>query len=328
MFLSRQIGSKIRTDFLVMAVICGNLTIAVCGLTAGIRTALAMNEASRAALPFDLNVLAEPEICGETDIAEYLKSRDVDMERYAKDYVQISLYSADFNYAEVFAGQDVTLCRIDEAVPESEVAVITVSDFNKFMTIQGKEGIKLDEDKFLLNCNYEGTFPYIEYFLQNHAEATIGGITLYPASMEVTRETYFMTSMGNNDRGTFIVPDSVAGNLEKDANILLVQYGADTDADEVFKTADGNSRQYLPIRPAPETGDRQRAFVSCTVLAGGYFLSGTDDSRSRLFCLWDREDCGDRRGIYKPAYLIKQLVHGWTAFTDIWRVLSGNVSIL
>lgn len=233
MFLSRQIGSKIRTDFLVMAVICGNLTIAICGLTAGISTALAMNEASRAALPFDLNVLAEPEICGETDIAEYLRSRDVDMERYAKDYVQISLYNADFNYADVFAGQDVTLWRIDEAVPESEVAVITVSDFNKSMTLQGKEGIELEEDRFLLNCNYEGTFPYIEHFLQNHEKVTIGGITLYPASMEVARETYFMTSVGNNDRGTFIVPDRVVGNLEKDANILLVQYGADTDADEV-----------------------------------------------------------------------------------------------
>lgn len=247
MFLSRQIGSKICTDFLVMAVICGIMTIAVCGLTAGISTALAMNEASRAALPFDLNVLAEPEICGETDIAEYLKSRDVDMERYAKNHVQISLYNADFNYAEVFAGQDVTLWRIDEAVPESEVVVIAVSDFNKSMAIQGKEGIELDGDKFLLNCNYEGTLQYIEYFLQNQAQVTIGGITLYPASREVTRETYFMTSVGNNDRGTFIVPDSVAGNLEKDANILLVQYGADTDADEVVM-------KMIPIGLEWETG--------------------------------------------------------------------------
>lgn len=44
-----------------------------------------------------------------------------------------------------------------------------------------------------------------------------------------------MTQVGNNDRGTLILPDSTAQKLEKDMNILLVKYREQTDSDEVLQ---------------------------------------------------------------------------------------------
>ena len=44
-----------------------------------------------------------------------------------------------------------------------------------------------------------------------------------------------MTSVGNNDRGTLIVPDFVTASLEKDVNVLLVQYKPDADSNEVLQ---------------------------------------------------------------------------------------------
>lgn len=234
-FLSRQVGSKIRTDFLMMTVVSLILMVAICGLTAGISTAMTMNKASKAALPFNLNVISDIDICGEEDMIEYLKTRDVDMDTYAENYMQIGLYYGDFNYEDVFAGQDARLWDVDKAIPECEVMVVTVSDFNKSMAMQGKEGVTLSEDQFLLNCNYKGTFKYIDKFLQDCENIKLGGITLCPASREVMQETYWMTSVGNNDRGTFIVPDKVAERIEKNANVLLVQYTAKTDAAEVLR---------------------------------------------------------------------------------------------
>ena len=55
------------------------------------------------------------------------------------------------------------------------------------------------------------------------------------ASDEVLQETYVMTSVGNNDRGTLIVPDSVVTALPKDVNALLVQYKEETNPDEVLQ---------------------------------------------------------------------------------------------
>lgn len=66
-------------------------------------------------------------------------------------------------------------------------------------------------------------------------EIEIGGTILQRASDEVLEETYFMTSVGNNDRGTLIGPDHVVAGLEKDVNVLLVQYKPDADSNEILQ---------------------------------------------------------------------------------------------
>ncbi len=233
-FLCRQIGSKIQTNFISLAIVCGLLTVTICGVSVGVSTAVTMNEASKTALTFDLNVVADIELAGDTDVVEYLLTKEVDMEAYAQIMEQISFYEADMTYGDLFEGQKVKLWQLDEELPNCKVSLISLSDFNRSMVMQGKEEIQLGENEFLLNCNYEGTFRYIDNFLRGHDTITINGCHLQAASKEVLQETYWMTSIGNNDRGTFIVPDYVVALLEKDINCLLVQYKEDIDANEVL----------------------------------------------------------------------------------------------
>ncbi len=234
-FLTRQIGSKIRTDFIVLSIVCGLLTVAICSISVGISSAVTMNEASKAALPFDLNVLAQTDICGETDIVSYLKTRGVDMDEYAKETEQISLYEADVTYGRLFEGQDVDLWHIDEEIPELGVTVISITDFNRSLAMQGKKGYTLGDNDFLINCNYKGTRRYIEKFLESHKRIEIEDFTLETALDEVLSETYWMTSVGNNDRGTLIVPDEVAKACNKDADVLLAVYKETVNSDEVLQ---------------------------------------------------------------------------------------------
>lgn len=234
-FLSRQIGSKIRTDFLTLAIVCGLLTVAISGVTVGISTAITMNQTSEAALPFDLNVVSDIDLAGDADISEYLQNRNVDLRNYAEDMAQISLYEADITYGELFSGQDASLWHVDAAVPELNVYAVSISDFNRSLEIQGKTPVELGDGEFLLNCNYEGTLQYINGFLQTTQTITLNGVTLQSKSENALEETYWMTSVGNNDRGTFVIPDETAMQLNKDANILLVQYKPETDPDEVLQ---------------------------------------------------------------------------------------------
>lgn len=208
-FLVRQIGSKIRTNYLVVTIVCGLLTITICAVSIGASTALAMNELSKAATPYDLNVLSNVSTDGDSNISEYLATHDVAMRDYAENMEQISIYEADMTYSELFEGQNVELWPIDEEVPNSKVAVIPVSDFNRALAMQGKEPITLNDDQYLLNCNYTGTYQYVSLSLQNHLEITIGG--------------------------TIIVPDHVVAGLEKDVNVLLVQYKPDADSNEILQ---------------------------------------------------------------------------------------------
>ena len=234
-FLVRQIGSKIRTNYFVMTVVCGLLTITICAVSIGASTALAMNKLSQVSTPYDLTVFSDVSIDGDSDITDYLAACDVQMPDYAKNMEQISVYDADMTYADLFAGQDLNLWPIDEAVPQSRVSVISISDFNRALAMQGKGPVELNEGEYLLNCNYEGTYQYVMDALRTHSELSVAGVVLQRASDEVLQETYVMTSVGNNDRGTLIVPDSVVTALTKDVNALLVQYKEETNPDEVLQ---------------------------------------------------------------------------------------------
>lgn len=234
-FLVRQIDSKISTNFLVMSVVCGLLTITICAVSIGISIAVAMNQLSQSATPYDLNVLSNISVDGDSNIADYLKAQNVDMADYADAMVQISIYDADLTYGELFKGQDAALWQIDEALPETNISVISLSDYNKALTIQGKAPYTLADNEFLLNCNYEGTLAYIQTALLEHPQLTVAGVQLQRSSEEVLSSTYFMSSIGNNDRGTLIVPDTIAEQLVKANNVLLVQYKAGTNPDEVLQ---------------------------------------------------------------------------------------------
>ena len=234
-FFVRQIGSKIRTNHLVLVVICLLLTVAFGAVSIGTSTALAMNELSKADSPYDLNVMSPVAIDGDSDISAFLLSQGVDIQTYARDMSQISAYQADLTYGELFQGQEVNLWRIDEGLPATEITVVSISDFNRAMTLQGKSAYTLNENEFLLNCNYKGTIEYIEAALEKHQELTVGGVQLQRASEQLLDEAFFMNSIGTNDHGTLIVPEAVAQALPKGMNLLLVQYKSGADSGELLQ---------------------------------------------------------------------------------------------
>lgn len=234
-FLVRQIGSKVCTNYFILAIVCGLLTITISAVSIGVSTALAMNELSAAAAPYDLNIVSDIEKDGDSDIATYLASQDMNIDQYSEKQTQISLYEADITYGEFFAGQEVELWSIDEMLPTNNVSVISISDFNKALALQGKEPISLEENQFLMNCNYKGTLQYIQNALQNNQTLTIAGVPLQSASDKILNETYFMTSVGNNDRGTLVLHDVMVEKIAKDINVLLVQYKPDVNSDEVIQ---------------------------------------------------------------------------------------------
>lgn len=234
-FLVRQLGNKIRSNYFIMSVVCGLLVITICCVSVGISTALAMNELSKTSTPYDLNVVENIEINGDIDIKKYLYEKNIDIAKYADKYNQISVYEANITYGKLFAGQDLKLWEIDNNIPNTAVSVLSISDFNKALKLQGKEPISINADEYLFNCNYKGTMKYAEYVLESNPILTIDGKKLHRGNKKLMQETYLMTSVGNNDRGTLIVSDKIVQQLSKDLNVLLVQYKSSTNTDDVLQ---------------------------------------------------------------------------------------------
>ena len=116
-FLVSQIGSKLQTNYFIMAIICILLTVTIGTVSIGASTALTMNELAKAATPYDLNILSDVEIDGDGSIEDYLVSCDIQMANYAEKMEQISIYESDITYADLFKGQDINLWKIDENIP-------------------------------------------------------------------------------------------------------------------------------------------------------------------------------------------------------------------
>lgn len=232
-FLIRQIGSKIKSNYMTMVVVCALLTATICVISTGASVAIGMNKNSSDATPYDMTILASVERSGE-DVSARVKEYGVDLENYLDKSIEVSQYSSNLKYSDIIIG-DVDFWQLDESLPTQYLPIISESDFNRAMEVQGKDGIELKEDEFLLNCNYDGTREMMQKFLSESGELSLNGVALHAKEKTNSKETINMTSIGNNDRGTIIVKDSLVNGLKLDYIYLNGIYKENVNPDEVME---------------------------------------------------------------------------------------------
>ena len=232
-FLFRQLGSKIQTNFISMTVICLLLTVTICIVSTGMSVALTMNSIAKKAAPYDMTVYAEVNKTGSINLYKTLTSKGISLDRYLQSYVEITEYVSDLKYKDIFGKEDVHLWRRDAKLPLEKVSIIALSDFNKAMKCQGKKTVELNRNEFLLNCNYKGTKSIMSKFISENGNVELKGIKLYAKDKKLTSETIWMSNIGDNDRGTIIVPDYLVKSLKKDCIILGGVYKKNTNSEAV-----------------------------------------------------------------------------------------------
>lgn len=209
-FIVRQIGSRIQGNFVSISFVAILLTITILLITTGSSIALSVKETSNQFTPYDFVLIYE------TDQQAQMRDKVLEYQPENQLYdlieneFQISVYGSDITYGEIWKGQNVKLWNHDTGMEDSHIPMVSISDYNAALRAQGKEEITLADDEYLMNCNYKGTINYMNYMVKNTSKLTICGAELNSASDEVLENTYMMTSIGDNDRGTLIVPDHVA----------------------------------------------------------------------------------------------------------------------
>lgn len=222
-FLIRQISAKIQTNYLTITIVCLLLAATICIVSTGMGIALTLNSNANDATPYDAIILQDLENeqinAGET-IQEYFIEQGVDLNQYLSQQVEVNVYEDEtFTYNRIIEDSD-KLLVIDADLPSKAVPIISISDFNKILESQGKDTIELVEGTYLINCKYRGTKELLQSFVKNNRTIKIADTTLSPAKNTVNEEIYYLSSVGDNDHGTIIVPDTVVEDLNK-VNILL-----------------------------------------------------------------------------------------------------------
>lgn len=234
-FLIQQLGSKVQSNFLSITVVCLLLTVTICIVSTGISVALTMDNKSKLAAPYDMSIITTNSKTGDMDLYKYAMEQGIPLDKYLDKSVQISQRKSDLVYKDLFLDQKVELWKIDSEVPNLAIPIISLSDYNSNLKLQGKEAITLADDEFLINCNYKGTVGIVERFLKERDSLTINGTKLKLKSKKCLENVIVLTGVDNNDRGTIIVSDKVANTIDKEYNILCGTYRGTTDPDRVVK---------------------------------------------------------------------------------------------
>lgn len=232
-FLFRQLGSKIETNFISMTVICLLLTVTICIVSTGMSVALTMNSIAKKAAPYDMTVYAEVNKTGNINLYKTLISKGILLDRYLQSHVEVTEYVSDLKYKDMLGKEDMHLWRRDAKLPWEKVSIVALSDFNKAMQCQGKKTVELNRSEVLLNCNYKGTKSIMSKFISENGSIKLKGIKLHAKDKKLTSETIWMSNIGDNDRGTIIVPDYLTKSLKKDCIILGGVYKKRTNSEAV-----------------------------------------------------------------------------------------------
>lgn len=225
--LFRELSTESNKNSVTIAVMSIFLTLSFSIVLIGGSSYISMNKEISNSSPYNLTIIANKPL-NKGQFLKELNDRGIDTKALFSNSVDFYTYKSTIKYKDLGI-EDKNLWQIDNGLENQSVSVINISEFNKILEMQGEEKINLDKNQYIINCNYKGTLSYINNFLEQGRSLNIGNSELQPKFQSPTDNTIIMTSVGNNDRGTLIVHDSITDSLEKDHNVLNAIYKKGVD---------------------------------------------------------------------------------------------------
>lgn len=279
-FITRQISSKVNTNFVSMAVISLMLFITIVLLSTGLSFKSAL-EAGIVA-PFDASVkLFTGEGDKYTSIEQLLNIAKYDF----KDNKAIffNTYRMDGpdpnsilkNYAVGDFKKD-----LDNGEQRWEsIDVLKLSDFNKIRELEGKSTFTMSDDEVMLLSNFKSAKASIENMIKLKGTVNLNGKEYKVANTEYLDDAFYNSALANNIL-TLIVNDNFDGNIYLSDAYMNVNYknsidgSAEEDMQNSFHNTKDNKELYdLPlIVYTKQDVYNQSKGMSTTILYIGLYL--------------------------------------------------------
>ena len=253
MFVLRQINNKINTTVISMSIICLMLflTISILSTALGIRNTMEKELADTT--PVDINLYKPanlPETFRNKDGTEFrydttvledskqpitktLQDNEFDM-NWLKDIVEISVYATDNLTFKEFLGNRFEEChsKYPFLMYNTEEDIIKVSEYNKIAKLYGHEQYELNDNEYLVVCDFKNSVNMRNLALQDGVKLQIAGKQYSPRYSECKEGFVIMTGSHTNT-GIIIVPDSC--NLTENMRsqyLLASNYNATSDEEK------------------------------------------------------------------------------------------------
>ena len=254
MFVLRQLNNKINTNIASMSIICLMLFMTISALSSSLSIQSALDSQLEKFTPVDVNLyksayLPESYVNSYTEQTVYyteeqredskkpvsytLETNGYDMNTL-KDIVEIPIYAIPewtFKYSlgNYFETAKKQFSMITYDTPES---IIKISDYNKIAKIYGEEQYTLNDDEYIVLCDFEQMINIRNEALKESSNIQINGKT-YHSKYNGCKEGFVFMSTSEMNAGIILVPDNFEIKDEwTEQYLLAANYNAETEEEK------------------------------------------------------------------------------------------------
>ncbi len=245
MFVLRQLNNKINTTVISMSVICLMLFMTITILSFALSLRNTMQKDLLEMTPVDLNLYKTanlPDIEKLTDEAiadskislqETLTNNGFNMNNL-KDVIEIPIYATNELTMEKTLGEyiDKAKSMFSMLNYESAEMIVKVSDYNKIARLYGEEQYSLNDDEYIMLCDFDSMTEIRNEALKLNTKINIGGKEYSPKYQECKSGFIYMSTSHVN-AGIILVPDNcnLTDNMIEE-KFLAANYNANTEEEK------------------------------------------------------------------------------------------------
>lgn len=225
-FITKQIGSKVNTNFLSMTVICLMLFITMGMLSTGLSFKNAIEQGVKNTTPFDASAYI---FVDEDSKTKYIEDAFSKMNYQFKDNQEHMFY----NQYKIPVSPDEFLRKYIEKTNSSAkikfyggTNAISISDYNEIRKFKGEETVELDNNQVLVSSNNDVIGIAIEALIASGDTIKIDGKEYDIKNKKIITESFYSEGM-NTNIFTLIVPDFILEGLDPYTSYININYVGD-----------------------------------------------------------------------------------------------------
>ena len=249
MFVLRQLNNKINTTVVSMTVICLMLFMTISVLSSSLSIQTTLDSELEEMTPVDVNLYKianlpesyEDSYTGKIiypteeqiedskhPITYTLETNGYDINQL-KDIVEIPIYAIPEWTLKYSLGNyyETAKAQFSMLMYDTPEEVIKVSDYNKIAKLYGEEQYSLNNDEYIVLCDFDNMTELRNQALKENSTIEIGGKTLH-AKYDECKSGFIEMSASHVNTGIILVPDSFELKEEwKEEQFLVANYNAE-----------------------------------------------------------------------------------------------------
>ena len=254
MFVLRQLNNKINTTVVSMTVICIMLFMTISILSSSLSLQTSMDKELEETTPVDVNLyktanLPESYTNPKTGHTTYYTEEQIEDSRSSvsytletngfdmnmlKDIVEIPIYTVPnwtwaYSLGSYYETAKAQFANLAYDTPET---VVKVSDYNKIAKLYGNEQYSLEDDEYIVLCDFDSMKQIRDSALKENSTIQINGKE-YHSKYDECKNGFVNISTSHTNTGIILVPDSFELKDEwKEQQFLAANYNADTEEEK------------------------------------------------------------------------------------------------